>query len=78
MKRMSVISSEFGVGSLERRVSCGFGLLDARSRLPSVTSQHIRRQLKHRVLRGDGSRRLEQCVPVSVSLLALVMLGRVL
>jgi hypothetical protein len=64
VESMSVVSSELGVGSLEGRVSGSLGLLDT-ARGSKLTEHFV-----------NFSKIEDQ--PVTVSLAALVVLGRVL
>ena len=64
---MSVVSSEFGIGSLKRWISVGLGLLDA-----------INQTDVSRLSFENAMRSLVNLVPVSVSLLGLIVLRRVL
>lgn len=82
---MLVVATELGVGTLERRVSVGLGLVDTVCALALVSS--IQRLLRIILPVCDSSVRWfgfgvrsweEHCVPVLVSLLALVVLRRVL
>jgi hypothetical protein len=72
VQRMSMVSPELGVGSLQRRVSRGLGLLDTVSPLIS----HLVRDSSSYVwenLLGEGSD-----VPVPMRLRRLIVLRRVL
>lgn len=76
VKSMSVVASELGVGTLERRVSVGLGLLDTVRVVVSVASfSSVWSMAKWVVV---VSRREYRCVPVLVGLLGLVVLRRVL
>lgn len=64
VQSMSVVSAELWVGTLQGRVSRGLWLLDTGIALQSVFEDRIDRRWR--------------LVPVTVSLLALIMLGTVL
>jgi hypothetical protein len=85
VKRMPVVPPELGVGSLERGVTVGLRLLD--TAMPSISCcSQIYASISIRSEEMDGpsggSWRVcsgaEECVPVSVVLLGLVVLRRVL
>ncbi len=73
MQSMSVVSSKLGICALERRVSVGLWLLDA------IVELKVSRSYSH-LLQERSNPRQQECVslPVLVSLLGLVVLGRVL
>lgn len=67
VKRVPVVSPELGVGTVERRVPLGLGLLDA------VVISLLASSFSMRCCIGGW-----RCVPVPVRLARLVVLGRVL
>ena len=73
VQSMSVVSSKLGICALERRVSVGLWLLDA------IVELKVSRSYSH-LLQERSNPRQQECVslPVLVSLLGLVVLGRVL
>lgn len=87
VESMSVVASELGVGTLERRVSVGLGLLDTVVVVGSADAfvhSFIHRSIHPSIVWRSASVVVWgewwswRSVPVLVSLLALVVLGRVL
>ena len=85
VKSMLVVAAELGVSTLERRVSVGLGLVDTVCAFALVSSYSVVLRIVSPVYCssarwfGLGGRSWkENCVPVLVSLLALVVLRRVL
>ena len=66
MQRMPVVSSEFRIGAFERRVSMGFGFLDAAGGVGLVPTYRIQK------------RKRPVDAPVLVGLFILIMLRRIL
>lgn len=86
VKSVLVVAAELRVGTLERRVSVGLGLVDTVCAVASVSClSSVLCILLHPVCCSKAQRfglsgrsREDWCVPVLVSLLALVVLRRVL